>query len=220
MNTVRNASGRRSIRASISARTCDRIARRSGSRSGSSPSIDSCVGRSIDSMTDSRGMTCALRRRSRPSASLITMRTSQVESFESARKVDSAPHARRYASCSASSASASVFRMLRAVRNSSRLFLRMMRSKANSSPLAARSTSSASVAEAGNDACFKACGGCLCSLHIHSLVVRCSQESLRSRFIRPSGLRSPDPGQSARSRSRRLSPYPRGLHTTRVPFTE
>src|ERR671921_489823 len=62
----------------------------------------------------------------------------------------------------------SAFERIMRKNNSSRLFLRMMRSKADSSPLAARSTSSASVAGAGDDACFKVradtCAVCIYSL--------------------------------------------------------
>src|SRR5687768_11504729 len=58
--------------------------------------------------------------------------------------------------------------MLRAVRNNNRLFLRMMRSNANSSPLAARSTSSASVVVAGEGAGVRAgtevCPVCMLAL--------------------------------------------------------
>ncbi|CFP69912.1 Uncharacterised protein [Bordetella pertussis] len=46
-------------------------------------------------MAASRGMTCACPRRSRPSDSLMTMRTSQVDSRASARKLSSARQARR-----------------------------------------------------------------------------------------------------------------------------
>ena len=106
MNTVRKASGSRSMRASTRRRTSARIAAPSGRPSGSSSSNGSICGSAVPT-APSRGITCAPRRRSRPSASLMTMRTSQVDSFDSARNVGSARQARRYASCSASSASAS-----------------------------------------------------------------------------------------------------------------
>ena len=95
MNTVRNASGSMSMRASISRRTSERIAARLGLVVGVvHPSIPASAGRSIPSRTRAESP-ARRRRRSRPSASLMTMRTSQVDSFESARNVASARQARR-----------------------------------------------------------------------------------------------------------------------------
>jgi len=51
-----------------------------------------------DIMAVSRGMICALLRRSRPVASFTAMRTSQVDSLLSARKPDRARQARIQAS--------------------------------------------------------------------------------------------------------------------------
>ena len=92
------------------------------------------------------------RLRTRISASFATMRASHVLSFASARKPPIARYACRYASCNASSASASSRRIARAVRNRARLCLRISASNAARSPAATRAASSESGASAARPA--------------------------------------------------------------------
>src|SRR5262245_11501864 len=119
-NTERNASGSSSIACSSTVR----ISLCAIAFSGSLPAAETgklMISASLRVLPYVSQSTVGRRFRNRPSASFMAMRVIQVPKAASPRNMSRPVKARTYVSCTTSSASASLRRMLRAIRNSRRL---------------------------------------------------------------------------------------------------